>query len=67
MLSIPEAGAERNKCSSEASVKRSVMLSDSEASRNQGKEPSPYGLPIAADSSLPLRITRFLFLSNIRI
>jgi hypothetical protein len=31
----------------------------SEASLNQGKgvEPSPYGLPIAADSSLPLRMT----------
>jgi hypothetical protein len=43
------------------------MLSGSEASRNQGKgvEPSPYGLPILADSVPPLRITLFLSLLNI--
>jgi hypothetical protein len=29
----------------------------SEASRNPGKEPSLYGLPILADSSLPLSMT----------
>jgi hypothetical protein len=49
MLSIPETGAERN-----------------EASANPGKrfELSPYGLPILADSVLPLRMTLF-YLSNI--
>jgi hypothetical protein len=57
MPSIPEAGAKRNDYKSGAIV----MLSDSEASRNQSKrvEPSPYGFPILADSSLPLRMTHF--------
>jgi hypothetical protein len=61
MLSIPEAGAERNECSSEASVKRTVMLSDSEASRNQSKrvETPPYPFPILADVSLPLKMIPF--------
>jgi hypothetical protein len=74
MLSMSEAGAERNDRSSEASVKRTVMLSfsepggegddrRSEASRNQGKEPSLCGLPIAEDSVLRLRMTPFLVFS----
>jgi hypothetical protein len=46
-------------------TKRNVMLSGSEASRNQGKrfEHSTYGLPILADSSP--RMTPFLSLRNI--
>jgi hypothetical protein len=58
-----EGLAERKERNSEASVERSVMLSDREASVNQRKrvEPSPYRLPILADASPPLGRTPFLF------
>jgi hypothetical protein len=47
--------------------RRSVMLSGSEASRNQGKraEPFPRGFPILADSSPSLSMTPFSSLRNI--